>query len=70
MRAEFSLIRALKERKRTNYSLKCVSMCLAPVGFCNRVSWFCRYKFRPAPDNPYLHVPQGDSDDEMEMEEV
>ncbi|XP_073244407.1 protein GPR107-like [Porites lutea] len=28
------------------------------------------YKFRPAPDNPYLHVPQGDSDDEMEMEEV
>ena len=30
----------------------------------------CRYKFRPAPDNPYLHVPQGDSDDEMEMEEV
>ncbi|KAJ7383455.1 hypothetical protein OS493_027616 [Desmophyllum pertusum] len=28
------------------------------------------YKFRPAPDNPYLHVPQGDSDDEVEMEEV
>ena len=25
MRAEFSLIRARKERKRTNYSLKCVS---------------------------------------------
>ena len=30
----------------------------------------CRYKFRPAPDNPYLHVPQGDSDDDLEMEEV
>lgn len=28
------------------------------------------YKFRPAPDNPYLHVPQGDSDDDLEMEEV
>ncbi|XP_068695280.1 protein GPR107-like isoform X1 [Montipora foliosa] len=28
------------------------------------------YKFRPAPDNPYLHVPQEDSDDEVEMEEV
>ena len=29
-----------------------------------------RYKFRPAPDNPYLHVPQEDSDGEVEMEEV
>ncbi|XP_074636525.1 protein GPR107-like [Acropora palmata] len=28
------------------------------------------YKFRPAPDNPYLHVPQEDSDGEVEMEEV
>lgn len=28
------------------------------------------YKFRPAPDNPYLHVPQEDSDGELEMEEV
>jgi len=28
------------------------------------------YKFRPAPDNPYLHVPQEDSDDEVQMEEV
>ncbi|KAL3870870.1 hypothetical protein ACJMK2_038902 [Sinanodonta woodiana] len=27
------------------------------------------YKFRPAPDNPYLQVPQ-ESDDEMEMDEV
>ena len=69
MRAEFSLIRARKERKRVPEVRQC-SMCLAPVGFCNRVSRFCRYKFRPAPDNPYLHVPQGDSDDEMEMEEV
>ena len=61
------------ERKKTDKlqpEVRQCSMCLAPVGFCNRVSWFCRYKFRPAPDNPYLHVPQGDSDDEMEMEEV
>ena len=58
------------ERKKTDKLQPEVRMCLAPVGFCNRVSWFCRYKFRPAPDNPYLHVPQGDSDDEMEMEEV
>ena len=29
-----------------------------------------RYKFRPAPDNPYLHVPQAYSDDEIEMDEV
>ncbi|XP_027045750.1 protein GPR107-like [Pocillopora damicornis] len=28
------------------------------------------FKFRPAPDNPYLHVPQDESDGEVEMEEV
>ncbi|EDO47176.1 predicted protein, partial [Nematostella vectensis] len=28
------------------------------------------YKFRPEPDNPYLHVSQEDSDNEMEMDEV
>ncbi|KAK3087223.1 hypothetical protein FSP39_003305 [Pinctada imbricata] len=28
------------------------------------------YKFRPAPDNPYLQVPQEDEDEEVEMDEV
>ncbi|XP_031569520.1 protein GPR107-like [Actinia tenebrosa] len=28
------------------------------------------YNFRPFPDNPYLHVAQEDSDDEIEMDEV
>ena len=56
-------------RKKTDKLQPGVRLC-SVAGFCNRVSWFCRYKFRPAPDNPYLHVPQGDSDDEMEMEEV
>lgn len=31
---------------------------------------FLRYNFRPFPDNPYLHVAQEDSDDEIEMDEV
>jgi len=38
---------------------------------CATITFFVitGYKFRPAPDNPYLQVPQ-DSDEEVEMEEV
>ena len=40
------------------------------MNVCSVITCQYSFKFRPAPDNPYLHVPQDESDGEVEMEEV
>lgn len=40
------------------------------MNVCSVITCLYSFKFRPAPDNPYLHVPQDESDGEVEMEEV
>lgn len=40
------------------------------MNVCSVITCKYSFKFRPALDNPYLHVTQDESDGEVEMEEV